>query len=148
MGSEGSEKGVVRTVGLGSPYSSVEGGGGGGEGLGYVAGNGGFMRNKGELAIRVSAAEGRRCLLNMQVTDVKNYAGVARIRDAGHVATFRPDGGSIVDLDVGQETKFQWVGNMHRPRASVWAALTGLGSKCFTLRLQLPYVGCAEVWLP
>lgn len=62
---------------------------------------------QGAKAGRVWTEEGRRCLLNMQVMDVKKpLVSVARICDTGHAVTFGGDEGSIVHLASGQETRF------------------------------------------
>lgn len=67
-----------------------------------------------------SPTRGRRCLLNMQVTGVKNpLRSVARICAAGHTITFRPAGEAIVHLGTGLGRKFRRVDNVYRLRAHV-----------------------------
>ena len=50
------------------------------------------MSNRGEKHIHVLTTEGHKCILNMQVTDVKKSQmslSVARICDAGHEVVFQ-----------------------------------------------------------
>lgn len=72
------------------------------EGIQYIAANGGSMPNHGEKAVKVMVGEGHRCLLRVQVTDVKKpLLSVARICDAGHTVTLRPEGGNIRHVGTG-----------------------------------------------
>jgi hypothetical protein len=90
------------------------------EGVQYVTANGNTMPNKGEKHIPVVTAEGHKCLLNMQVTDVKKpLMSVARICDAGHEVVFTAEGGRIKHLGSGQVTKFQRVDNVYRLRVNL-----------------------------
>ena len=90
------------------------------EGVKYVTANGETMANKGEKHIQVKTSEGHKCMLNMQVTDVKKpLMSVARICDAGHEVVFRSNGGTITHTSTGQTTKFQRVDNVYRLRVDV-----------------------------
>ena len=54
------------------------------------------MSNRGEKRIHVLTTEGHKCILNMQVTDVKKpLMSVARMCDAGHEVVFQSGGGYI-----------------------------------------------------
>ena len=78
------------------------------------------MPNKGEKHIQVLTQEGHKCMLNMQVTDVKKpLMSVARICDAGHEVIFKSDGGIIKHMKTGQETKFQRIDNVYRLKVAV-----------------------------
>ena len=84
-------------------------------GVMYVTANGDTMPNKGQQHIYAITPEGEKCRLNMQVTDVnKPLMSVARICDAGHVVTFRAEGGTIRNLKTGQKTAFDRVDNVYR----------------------------------
>ena len=90
------------------------------EGVRYVTANGETMANKGEKHIQVKTNEGHKCMLNMQVTDVKKpLMSVARICDAGHEVVFRSNGGTITHTRTGQTTKFQRVDNVYRLKVDV-----------------------------
>ena len=81
----------------------------------YIAANGSIMTNKGEKEVKVVTEEGHRCMLRMQVTDVKKpLMSVSRICDAGHKVVFTPAGGEIVHLKSGQTTKFHRIDNVYR----------------------------------
>ena len=85
------------------------------EGVRYVTANGETMANRGEKDVKVMTHEGHRCLLKMQVTDVKKpLMSVARICDAGHRVVFTKDGGSIEHEVTGQTTKFDRIDNVYR----------------------------------
>jgi hypothetical protein len=85
------------------------------QGVMYVTANGTTMPNRGEKHIQVITNEGHRCLLNMQVTDVKKpLMSVARICDAGHEVIFSAKGGVIKHVKSGQSTKFERVDNVYR----------------------------------
>ena len=84
-------------------------------GVMYVTANGNTMQNKGEQHIHVTTQEGHKCMLNMQVTDVKKpLMSVARICDAGHEVTFTANGGTIRHSKTGQLTTFERVDNVYR----------------------------------
>ena len=86
-----------------------------------VAANG-MMADKGEKDIKVATDEGHKCLLKMQVTDVKKlFMSVARICDAGHQAVFTRNGGTIEHEVTGQTTKFKRVDNVYRLKVGVVA---------------------------
>lgn len=90
------------------------------EGFRYVAANGNSMPNRGEKPAIIVIEEGHRCLLNMQVTDVKNpLMSVSRVCDAGQSVMLRKNGGTIPHLATGQETKFHRVDNVYRLKARV-----------------------------
>jgi hypothetical protein len=90
------------------------------EGLKYVAANGSMMPNRGEKHIHVRTSEGHKCLLNMQVTDVKKpLMSVARICDAGHEVHFTKDGGYIEHVESGQLTSFNREDNVYRLHVAV-----------------------------
>ena len=90
------------------------------EGVQYVAANGTTMPNKGEKHIPVTTVEGHKCLLNMQVTDVKKpLMSVARICDAGHEVTFSATGGAIKHMKTGQVTNFERVDNVYRLKVAL-----------------------------
>jgi hypothetical protein len=85
------------------------------EGVMYVTANGTVMPNRGEQHVHVTTKEGHKCMLNMQVTDVKKpLMSVARICDAGHEVTFTSGGGMIRHVKTGQVTKFNRVDNVYR----------------------------------
>jgi hypothetical protein len=85
------------------------------EGVMYVTANGTVMPNRGEQHIHVTTQEGHKCMLNMQVTDVKKpLMSVARICDAGHEVTFSSSGGMIKHMKTGQVTRFDRVDNVYR----------------------------------
>ena len=85
------------------------------EGVMYVTANGNVMPNRGEQHVHVTTKEGHKCMLNMQVTDVKKpLMSVARICDAGHEVTFTSGGGLIKHVKTGQVTKFNRVDNVYR----------------------------------
>jgi hypothetical protein len=85
------------------------------EGVKYVTANGTVMPNRGEQHIHVKTKEGHKCMLNMQVTDVKKpLMSVARICDAGHEVTFSSSGGVIKHVKSGQVTKFDRIDNVYR----------------------------------
>jgi hypothetical protein len=85
------------------------------EGVMYVTANGTVMPNRGEQHVHVTTKEGHKCMLNMQVTDVKKpLMSVARICDAGHEVTFTSGGGSIRHVKTGQVTRFNRVDNVYR----------------------------------
>jgi hypothetical protein len=85
------------------------------EGVMYVTANGTVMPNRGEQHVHVMTKEGHKCMLNMQVTDVKKpLMSVARICDAGHEVTFTSGGGMIKHVKSGQVTKFNRVDNVYR----------------------------------
>ena len=90
------------------------------EGVRYVTANGGTMSNRGDKHIHVLTTEGHKCVLNMQVTDVKKpLMSVARICDAGHEVVFQSGGGYIKHTGSGQITKFNRVDNVYRLKVSV-----------------------------
>ena len=73
------------------------------------------MANKGEKDVKVITEEGHKCMLKMQVTDVKKpLMSVSRICDAGHRVVFEANGGSIEHKGTGQITKFDRVDNVYR----------------------------------
>ena len=85
------------------------------EGVKYVTANGTVMPNRGEQHVHVVTKEGHKCMLNMQVTDVKKpLMSVARICDAGHEVVFTAGGGMIKHVKTGQVTKFNRVDNVYR----------------------------------
>ena len=85
------------------------------EGVMYVTANGTVMPNRGEQHVHVVTKEGHKCMLNMQVTDVKKpLMSVARICDAGHEVVFTAGGGMIKHVKTGQVTKFNRVDNVYR----------------------------------
>lgn len=84
-------------------------------GVRYVAANGQTMANKGEKDVKVITEEGHKCMLKMQVTDVKKpLMSVSRICDAGHRVVFTKGGGTIEHEVTGQVTKFGRVDNVYR----------------------------------
>ena len=90
------------------------------EGVRYVTASGETMGNRGEKDIKVMTSEGHRCLLKMQVTDVKKpLMSVARICDAGHRVIFTKDGGTIEHEVTGQTTKFKRIDNVYRLKVGV-----------------------------
>jgi len=90
------------------------------EGVRYVAANGESMPNRGEKHIQVLTSEGHKCVLNMQVTDVKKpLMSVARICDAGHEVVFASSGGYIRHCSTGQLTNFDRVDNVYRLKVEV-----------------------------
>lgn len=103
---------------------------GSGEGARCVAANGCSMPIRGKKAVETVSEEEHRCLLNMQVTDVKkSLMRVMRICDAGHSATFRKDGGAIPHIADGRETKSRGVGNVYRLQARAQTATRASTSK-------------------
>ena len=89
-------------------------------GVKYVAANGEMMTNKGEKDVKVVTGEGHKCMLKMQVTDVrKPLMSVARICDAGHRVVFTKSGGIIQHESTGQTTKFQRIDNVYRLKVGV-----------------------------
>ena len=88
----------------------------------YVAANGETMVKQWEKDIKVVTDEGHKCLLKMQVTDVKKpFTSVARICDAGHRIVFTKNGGTIEHEVTGQTTKFKRVDNVYRLKVGVVA---------------------------
>ena len=84
-------------------------------GVEYLAANGTRMPNRGEKAVPIVTSEGQRCMLNMQVTDVRRpLMSVSRICDAGHRVVFEADGGYIEQVDTAERTRFQRVANVYR----------------------------------
>ena len=103
-----------------APQVKVRASQGSREGVRYVTANGGTMSNRGEKHIHVLITEGHKCMLNMQVTDVKKpLMSVARICDAGHEVVFQSGGGYIKHTESGQITKFNRVDNVYRLKVSV-----------------------------
>jgi hypothetical protein len=103
-----------------APHVKVRPSQGSREGVRYVTANGETMPNKGEKHIQVKTNEGHKCMLNMQVTDVKKpLMSVARICDAGHQVIFRNDGGTIIHTETGQTTKFQRIDNVYRLKVGI-----------------------------
>jgi hypothetical protein len=99
------------------------------EGIQYVTANGSTMPNRGEKHVPVVTAEGHKCMLNMQVTDVKKpLMSVARICDAGHEVVFSTKGGIIRHTTTGQETRFDRVDNVYRLRVALAPGFTGPGN--------------------
>ena len=90
------------------------------EGVRYVTANGETMPNNGEKHIQVMTDEGHKCMLNMQVTDVKKpLMSVARICDAGHDVVFTSSGGTIIHRARGQATKFNRVDSVYRLEVNI-----------------------------
>ena len=80
------------------------------------------MANKGEKDIKIVTDEWHKCLLKMQVTDVKTpLMSVAMICDAGHRFVFTRNGGTIAHKVTGQTTKFKRVDNVYRLKVGVVA---------------------------
>jgi hypothetical protein len=103
-----------------APQVKVQPSQGSREGVRYVTANGETMANKGEKHIQVKTSEGHKCMLNMQVTDVKKpLMSVARICDAGHEVVFRSNGGTITHTGTGQTTKFQRIDNVYRLKVGI-----------------------------
>ena len=68
-----------------------------------------------EKDVKVITQEGHKCMLKMQVTDVKKpLMSVSRICDAGHRVVFEANGGSIEHKGTGQITRFDRVDNVYR----------------------------------
>ena len=89
-------------------------------GVTYVTASGQEMANEGEKDVKVVTQEGHKCLLKMQVTDVrKPLMSVARICDAGHNVTFTNGGGFIEHVTSGQVTRFDRVDNVYRLRVDL-----------------------------
>jgi hypothetical protein len=90
------------------------------EGVQYITANGGVMPNRGEKEVKVITGEGHKCMLKMQVTDVKKpLMSVARICDAGHNVVFTKGGGYIEHVTTGQRTKFVRIDNVYRLKVGV-----------------------------
>ena len=90
------------------------------EGVRYVTANGETMANRGEKDVKVLTSEGHRCLLKMQVTDVKKpLMSVAQICDASHRVVFTKEGGSIEHEVTGQTTQFNRVDNVYRLKVGI-----------------------------
>jgi hypothetical protein len=103
-----------------APQVKVQPSQGSREGVRYVTATGETMPNKGEKHLQVKTSEGHKCMLNMQVTDVKKpLMSVARICDAGHEVLFRSNGGTITHLGTGQTTKFQRIDNVYRLKVGI-----------------------------
>lgn len=79
------------------------------EGVWHVAGS------RSKKAVRIVTEEGHKCLLNMQVTDVKRR--LSSVWRRAHM-TFTKEGGTILHLASGQETRFHTVDNVCRLKAS------------------------------
>ena len=103
-----------------APQVKVRASQGSREGVRNVTATGGTMSNRGEKHIHVLTTEGHKCMLNMQVTDVKKpLMSVARICDAGHEVVFQSGGGYVKHTGSGQITKFNRVDNVYRLKVSV-----------------------------
>ena len=90
------------------------------EGVQYITADGGIMPNRGEKEVKVITGEGHKCMLRMQVTDVKKpLMSVARICDAGHNVVFTKGGGYIEHMETGQKTRFIRVDNVYRLKVGV-----------------------------
>ena len=84
-------------------------------GVKYVAANGNIMPNRGQKEVKVVTKEGHKCMLQMQVTDVrKALMSVSKICDAGHEVKFTKEGGEIKHIKTGQKTKFARVDDVYR----------------------------------
>lgn len=96
------------------------------DGVVYVAANGETMPNRGEKDVKVVTAEGHKCMLKMQVTDVqKPLMSVARICDAGHRVVFEHDGGYVEHKVTKQRTNFNRVDNVYRLRVGLASSEAG-----------------------
>jgi hypothetical protein len=73
----------------------------------YVLPDGTLITNHGEKHIKVTAKEGSRCVLRMQVTDVrKSLMSVSKVCDEGHRVMFEAAGGFIEHIASGLRTNF------------------------------------------
>ena len=98
-----------------APQFRVQPSTGSNAGTTYITANGDEMANQGEKDVKIVTKEGHKCLLKMQVTDVrKPLMSVARICDAGHQVTFTNEGGNIKHLQTGQTTHFDRIDNVYR----------------------------------
>lgn len=71
----------------------------------YTGANGSTMPNMGEKQVEFRISDCRRCMLKMQVTDVRRpLISVARICGAGYQFVFASSGGCIQHLETGQAT--------------------------------------------
>ena len=103
-----------------APQVKVRASQGSREGVRYVTANGGTMSNQGEKHIHVLITEGHKCMVNMQVTDVKKpLLSVSRICDARHDVVFQKEDGFIKHTGSGQITKFNREDNAYRLKVSV-----------------------------
>ena len=73
-----------------------------------------MLENQGEKHIKVNTKEGSKCVLRMQVTDVrKSLMSVGKVCDEGHRVVFEAPGGYIEQLESGQRTHFDRRGGVY-----------------------------------
>ena len=80
----------------------------------YVLPSGQVIDNKGEKHVKVTTEEGAKCLIRMQVTDVrKSLMSVSKVCDSGHRVVFEKDFGYIEHLQSKQRTSFRRKGGVY-----------------------------------
>lgn len=89
------------------------------ERLRYVATSGNSIPGRSGKTANIVSEEGHMCLLTMQVTDDKKpVMRASQSCGAGHMATLRKDGGTILHLASGQEMRFCNLDNAYRLTAT------------------------------
>ena len=74
----------------------------------------GKIHNEGEKHVRVRTKEGSKCVIKMQVTDVrKSLMSVSRVCDEGHRVVFEAAGGYIEHSVTGESTCFEREGGVY-----------------------------------
>jgi hypothetical protein len=64
--------------------------------------------------VKVRTKEGAKCLIRMQVTDVrKSFMSAGRVCDEGHRVIFEQQGGCIEHFASGEKTKFARKGGVY-----------------------------------
>lgn len=80
----------------------------------YILPSGELIPNRGEKHVKVRTKEGAKCLIRMQVTDVrKSLMSVGKVCDEGHRVIFEQQGGYIEHLASGEKTKFARKGGVY-----------------------------------
>jgi hypothetical protein len=80
----------------------------------YILPSGELIPNRGEKHVKVRTKEGAKCLIRMQVTDVrKSLMSVGKVCDEGHRVIFEQKGGYIEHIETGDKTKFWRKGGVY-----------------------------------
>ena len=86
----------------------------------YVLPDGSLVGNQGEKHVEVLTNEGAKCIVGMQVTNVrKSLMSVSKICDAGHKVIFTKGGGYIEHELTGQRTNFDRKGGVYSLRVTL-----------------------------